>query len=434
MVLKTLSRTSSKTNKSPRHPYLIVTATDTGTRNSKSTSVSKRVKVVSLQLPTEILDKVIKIVLEDAGDSLSTRFDAIWSFTRSSHKFRQIALRIFLRVLDFKDQEACWYDICCMMRNESRRTGGHGGFAFVRSLTTASRSMILDPCSLGHFINLNRLTIDLAKQGLGTQHDFFKSVFCDLLNSPMLNLKELSLESVPCIDSSLLRLISRCFPCLTNLGIAVTDRLVPESYDCPCYFCLDDILSITFHSPIPVMFSTIEELAQVYSNALFPLSATLRNLHLGIYLSDEDLLYNHCAHDTRNFGIFNGPMTVCDACDQLVGRDVRDRERLASKIMAQSLRSLENVTWSSLFTSVHSEDREGTQEGTQDFGDKVLRPARTRSASSQDQQDQKDKSQESSDKTGEPSTSLSMDKSDRTSYRVSRTGKEVSVHRAFNGD
>ncbi|KAK7466314.1 hypothetical protein VKT23_005041 [Stygiomarasmius scandens] len=357
MALRTLSRTSSKPNNSC-HPYLIVTAT--GSRKPAATTSSPGA-TSRPHLPTEILDQIVDIAVRDAEDSLLSRFVAIRSFSRSSRKFRIIALRAFLRVLDFGDQEVYWHSVCNMMRCEERRMDSCSCFAFVRSLTSASRSMILHPFRLGSFLNLRNLTIDTTNQGLGTQHCFFKHIFSELFQSPMSTLKQLSLKSVPRLDPSLLEFVSRCFPCLTDLSVSTTERLAPTSYDCPCYFCLDEILSVTFHSPIPIMFSTAERLAQAYSFALLPLSTTLTNLHLGIYLSDEELLYRHAAHDTENFGIFNRPM-ACDVCDELVGEDVRIKEHLASAIMARNLNSLKYISWSSLFADIHLEIQEKTEK------------------------------------------------------------------------
>ncbi|KAF5353106.1 hypothetical protein D9758_008735 [Tetrapyrgos nigripes] len=343
MVSRTLSRTSSKPRKPPlsQHPpYLIVTATDTAQKSIRAKP----------HFPTEILDEIVEIVLQNAGNSLLFRFGAIWSLSCSSQRLRQISLRLFLRVLDFgnEDPEACWSGVCNIMQKETCRTDGKGGFAYVESLTSVSSSMILEPYSLGSFLNLRTLAIDLARQGLGTQHNFFKHIFRDLFASPMRSLKQLSLNSVPRVDCSLLKFIAQCFPCLEKLRISTTERLKPLSSDCPCWYCLDEILSLTFHSPIPDMFTTVEQMAQAYATALSPLSTSLTHLHLGIYLSDEDALYKHAPHDIQYFGIFSELPMKCDVCEERIGKDVRMRKLLASTVMAQRLEKLESISWGSL--------------------------------------------------------------------------------------
>ena len=128
MALRTLSRTSSKPNNSC-HPYLIVTATDSPKPAATTSSPGATSRP---HLPTEILDQIVDIAVRDAEDSLLSRFVAILSFSRSSRKFRIIALRAFLRVLDFGDQEVYWHSVCNMMRCEERRMDSCSCFAFVR--------------------------------------------------------------------------------------------------------------------------------------------------------------------------------------------------------------------------------------------------------------------------------------------------------------
>ena len=86
---------------------------------------------------------------------------------------------------------------------------------------------------------------------------------------------------------------------------------------------------------------------------LRPLSQ-LEHLHLGIFLSSEDLLYSHFHHireicdeaggDSKPFG-----PEWCMLCFEQHAQSVRLAELQATLALAQTLRKLTTVTWASFF-------------------------------------------------------------------------------------
>lgn len=124
-----------------------------------------------------------------------------------------------------------------------------------RTLWTASKSIVFEPARLGSLTHLQELSISFENEGLSTQNPVFK-LFCQhLLSSALDNASHkltcLTLTSLPRIDTSILRLIARSFPCLLDLYLSCTERL--DFASC-CWGCAIDSLECTIHSPIPGIF------------------------------------------------------------------------------------------------------------------------------------------------------------------------------------
>jgi hypothetical protein len=86
----------------------------------------------------------------------------------------------------------------------------------------------------------------------------------------------------------------------------------------------------------------------------------LTHLHLGIFLSDDQLLYSHIAHslgDEENGGMVDGSGR-CSACFALAVEDVRMREVAASAAIALQLKSIRRIGWSSFFTDPPKDESE----------------------------------------------------------------------------
>lgn len=84
-----------------------------------------------------------------------------------------------------------------------------------------------------------------------------------------------------------------------------------------------------------------------YSTALAPLQY-LKNLHLGIFLSDEQLFTSHIDHIEDNESIFL--LGGCDLCDEEDDEAlVLANEEEAAVALAEKLGSLDTVAWSSFF-------------------------------------------------------------------------------------
>jgi hypothetical protein len=88
----------------------------------------------------------------------------------------------------------------------------------------------------------------------------------------------------------------------------------------------------------------------------------LTHLHLGIFLSDDQLLYSHIAHslaDEENGGMVDGS-GWCSTCFASAVGDIRMREVAASAAIARQLKSIKSVGWSSFFSDLpKDEDKEG---------------------------------------------------------------------------
>ena len=85
--------------------------------------------------------------------------------------------------------------------------------------------------------------------------------------------------------------------------------------------------------------------------ALQPLQK-LRDLFLGVYLSDEDIFYEHIMHaqayyDTRDP---YGPAD-CGLCHKTFSSSIQEIELAGSAALAQYLPQLKSVTWSSFFSA-----------------------------------------------------------------------------------
>lgn len=96
-----------------------------------------------------------------------------------------------------------------------------------------------------------------------------------------------------------------------------------------------------------------------FANALRPL-IYLTHLHLGIFLSDDQLLYSHIAHslgDEENGGMVDGSGR-CQTCFQSAVEDVRMREVQASAAIALQLKSVQSVGWGSFFIDMANDESE----------------------------------------------------------------------------
>jgi hypothetical protein len=96
-----------------------------------------------------------------------------------------------------------------------------------------------------------------------------------------------------------------------------------------------------------------------FASALKPL-VHLTHLHLGIFLSDDQLLYSHIAHsldDEGNGGMVDGSGRL-SRCLKLAAEDVRRREMDASAAIALQLKSIRSIGWSSFFTDNENESEE----------------------------------------------------------------------------
>jgi hypothetical protein len=234
----------------------------------------------SPRVPIEIVDHILKLALNLSQPNYATRqFSSISSFALASTTFRQIALRNYFRDIT-PETKTHWANLSRILSAQDEREvarGGKGVFTCVRcvyaqppggdcayinarSLCTSSRILSHRPRILISLTQLQFLSIDLAQEGLSTQHPRLQTLLGHLESGARANLTSLTLSCLPRIDVLLLRLIAKSFPRLTNLYLSCTERL---EFTC-CWTCFEDSLGCTIHSPIPDDYGNVAELAVRY--------------------------------------------------------------------------------------------------------------------------------------------------------------------------
>ncbi|KAI5984740.1 hypothetical protein EDD15DRAFT_2480018 [Pisolithus albus] len=230
----------------------------------------------------------------------------------------------------------------------------------------------------------------------------------DWVNKPTLpemapGLTSLKMTGLSRIDIDLLGTVAKTFPGLTDLHLSCSENLDTSC----CWLCYEESSTAVIHSPIPDHYANVKTLTNAFAEALRPL-IRLVHLHLGIFLSDEDMVDAHGEHydspqeyeralfaftaekkpdkavttlsqseisngeseeniscttgegdlgddlehryDGEMLPFPHGP-DQCPLCAILVSAsEVRTRELEASLAMARKLRSVETISWSSFFS------------------------------------------------------------------------------------
>ncbi|KAL0955145.1 hypothetical protein HGRIS_004059 [Hohenbuehelia grisea] len=297
--------------------------------------------------PAEIIDRILQLaLLEHQGNSgrdwERNVLRPILSFSQASKAFRQLALRRFLQDIRFSGEGR---SLRLLLESVEVSSAGQLGYRSVRTLRTNARTLSFNFRLLSSFIRLQALSIDMGSEGFLTQNCVLKA-FCKSLPVPSVGISQLTtlkLTFLPRIDTALLRLLAQYAPTLVDLHLGCSERIF---YDC-CWSCCIDTSDCTIHSPIPDMYTNADDLAVDFAFALKPMSHLTR-LHLGIFLSPEQIFYEHMNHDEYAVA---SPLDDCDIClgnSRLIDYTVRI-ELEASLIMAKQLKSLRRVSWSSWF-------------------------------------------------------------------------------------
>ncbi|KAJ7442253.1 hypothetical protein FB451DRAFT_1057677 [Mycena latifolia] len=304
-------------------------------------------------LPPELLDRIIELALEFRYSFHHTNqpnnFETITALTLVSSQFRAFALRHYFRHIilsEYGKEKSPWSGLCSL----EKRTG-EKCFTWVRSLRASSKTLTFHSAQLGALTHLQELSVDLGTEGLYSQHPALKRICCDLLpcSSPIDNINTfhtltvLTLTSLPRIDVPLLRLIAHSFLLLFDLHLSCTERL---DLHC-CWWCYEECLEVTIHSPVPDMFSRSRDMAVAFANILRPLKH-LTHLHLGVYLSDEMLVHVHLDHGKEEGEFPFGP-EECILCEETAAHEVQLRELAAALEFAQYLKALRTIGFSSFF-------------------------------------------------------------------------------------
>ncbi|THH20636.1 hypothetical protein EW146_g748 [Bondarzewia mesenterica] len=336
------------------------------------TSVSVRVQY---NLPNEILDQIVKDLLECSGHA----FSSVANFSLASHKLRQIALRSYFSSTVVRT---------CKELNLINRL--RGWFLHVRRLTTTTSMLVMKSLTL---VNMHLTCLEISfTESLPSLHPHI------LLLAPQLpkTLICLKLSTVPKITRKLLITVAEACEKLEMLQVSVYDGLAIYC----CTSCLEDSASAIIHSPIGNDFGNYEDLTATYATPLKSLRY-LRHLSLGVFLSHDSTLYRHFGHNYQDpicpHGYHDGstwakddfasasedpiteiengirfssserkatvhassiqthscglPSSICNACFVNNSNVIAETELFASMRMAQQLKSLETIRWASWFTA-----------------------------------------------------------------------------------
>ncbi|KAF8912371.1 hypothetical protein CPB85DRAFT_1252662 [Mucidula mucida] len=318
-------------------------------------------------LPTELLDSIVHIAVTDAlSSNIPDVFSPLKAIAMASWTLRELVFRHYLRTLHLTT-DTQWASMYMLLLSLEARQDGSRGFTCVKNLSAPTKILTPKLTRLAMFTNLQDLTLNFSSEGLSTQHLCAKRIFQNLIDSSALKLTCLTLTALPRIDASLLRVISLSFPGIVNLYLSCTERLDFSH----CWYCLEQSMDLAVHCPIPQRYLDAQDMATSFAEALRPIK-NLANLHLGVYVSSDDLIYTHMAHapqyqdDTQRA---SPPSPECDICTDME-KEVRHNELAASLIMAQKLKSLQTMGWSSFFSFGGREmDSKGEMiEGDQEEG------------------------------------------------------------------
>ncbi|KAI9440769.1 hypothetical protein H4582DRAFT_1812137, partial [Lactarius indigo] len=298
--------------------------------------------------PVEIMDRIVQEVLH----SQSRAFSSIAALSVVSHQLRYISLRAYFSHLTLH-----------RLTKAGKTIDIPDSCSWVRAFRHLSTTMqIVEKRALPVY-TMNLVSLELACQAV-SEFSLSASI---LLVFPQLptTLVSLKLTSLPHVTSMLLKGISRRCASLKELELSVVERL---GIDC-CWACFEESSTCIKHSPIGFDAScdTAEELATFYASCLQPLE-NLQRLSIGVMLSSSAVLKEHIdnhslaredcqlagvATQDRSTTIGCRPYTPteCATCWESHGLRTREDELVATMRLAQKLRNLTSVRWSSWFNS-----------------------------------------------------------------------------------
>ncbi|KAG2011352.1 hypothetical protein CC2G_011484 [Coprinopsis cinerea AmutBmut pab1-1] len=347
-----------------------------------ATRPTNRVRVVATaptalerppRLPTELVDLIVETYINICRSKYSNNvyFQDVWALTLVSNGVRWITFRHFLANIVITSP-VHWDRTLVLLKNLSITysttfPSPGGGEIWVRSLSIHTTTLFPNRLELRLFSNLHILSLDFRHEGLNTQKQTVLHLFGALgqTNSTSVlhpnahvagelpvaryghpicdNLQVLHLTKLASIDVNVLNAIVGAFPRLKELYLESTSRL---KLTC-CPNCYDESLTLTTHSPIPRIIPTVEILSATFGSILEKLK-NLRILQLGIFLSPEEYVENHLDHvPDWTDGLWRPEtMMSCASC-QLSSESIRRNELLATFGLAQYVKTLETISWSS---------------------------------------------------------------------------------------
>ncbi|KAI0311864.1 hypothetical protein OF83DRAFT_1177166 [Amylostereum chailletii] len=348
---------------------------------------------VQKTLPVEILEHIVKDVL----DARRRRFKLIANLSRAARQLRTIALRAYFSSITLESAERV------------RALENIPGVDVWARALRAPLHAVMDarlPTPLQAYRNLHTLALSCASFNIRS----LPSKLLPLFSSPLPpTLRTLALVALPHITARVLDAIAHACPSLDALALSVVERL--DSETC-CWDCYEESESSILHSPVGQQYKDLSTLVTAYARALRPLQH-LRHLSLGIFLSPQRVLADHidlhtakrqswrtigspsadsvsapqtpCPHgatprpaklgEYRWIGV-DGPLAAgsgpfvfkpfppaeCVRCFETWSAQVRGDELLAAIGIAQELKRLETIRWSSWFSGRADKAEGGVDE------------------------------------------------------------------------
>ncbi|KAA1468901.1 hypothetical protein DENSPDRAFT_915585, partial [Dentipellis sp. KUC8613] len=342
-----------------------------------------------VQLPVEVIDRILQTLLEGSG----RKFSSIAAFSLASHQFRVVAFRQYFSRVQLKKirdiNDILWFS---------------KWFDCIRTLTITSSVLASKAIAL-HELHVTTMHISFALENFVT---LTSRILVDLPQLPS-TLKSLQLTSLPRISSALLKKIAKVCPELEELHLSVAERID----DSCCWGCLEESTTCITHSPLGDSRNSIEDLAVSPPSPLKQLKH-LKHLSIGVLLSHETVLLSHIndhgaaevpedgdtlsspsadissapetpasqqpAHSDEVVDGYSTPgirtslvgggrplhedsclPSSCPSCIQSHSIRVRNDEMTTSIKVAQVLRGLETIRWSSWFSSNCQEEDDASR-------------------------------------------------------------------------
>ncbi|KAF8903498.1 hypothetical protein CPB84DRAFT_773606 [Gymnopilus junonius] len=225
------------------------------------------------------------------------------------------------------------------------------GYSWIRSLCSPSFLISANEGSLDKLTHLKDLCIDFMHSNVLLQRTCSDHLFTTLSGHPIVyNLTSLMLTALPQIDVHLFKSIAEVMPAVTNVHISSTDAL---DLDC-CPECYEESFSRIIHSPIPGRYPHVQAFADAIGPLLAPLQY-LSHLYLGVFLSRPVLLDLHARHNydvnPESPPVDSTYETIyeCALCEKGARASTKQAELVGSLVLAQHIKSLRYVGWSSCF-------------------------------------------------------------------------------------
>ncbi|KAL4078960.1 hypothetical protein V8B97DRAFT_2068617 [Scleroderma yunnanense] len=216
------------------------------------------------------------------------------------------------------------------------------GFGWVKSLTATSVALATSRWQPELFWNLRSLHVWLSTSGSLTQNNVLARILDPLASLTLPHMTSLRLTNLWRVDIPLMNMVARLFPMLTTLHLSCSESL---DVSC-CWICFEESSVSVTHSPIPNHYVNVSTLTTEFALALKPMT-NLVHLHLGIFLSDEDMLYDHLNH-------YDNPGAYERALLEAVSdRDVSTTEEVLSQADRLNGESEERISYKAI------EDAEG---------------------------------------------------------------------------